>query len=174
MEHLYTMKFSPTLRAGIKLQLSSRRNEFHLQSDGPDSWMKHSGVNEALCTRASAALKWILLWPNKNHRLEIVMIQKFSARNRSSCKIFGNCRKRLMVSLCRGEESWPLVFMVLVPVNDNFRRRWLSPCGLSSKIAKRITSDLAWSFLYWFIFPLCYWNLQENGCRDRLCSQSCV
>lgn len=117
----------------LKQQLASRRNEFHLRSDVPHSWTRHSGVNEALCSRASTASKWILLWPNKNHRLEIVMIQKFSARNRGSCKIFGNCRKYLMVSQCQGEESWPLVFMVLVPMSDNFRRRWLSLCGLSSK-----------------------------------------
>lgn len=99
----------------LKLQLTGRRNGFHFKSPVPDSWTRHSAVNEALCSKASAALKWILLWPNKNHRLEIVMIQKFSARNRGSCKIFGNCRKRLMVSLCQGEESWPFLFMVPVP-----------------------------------------------------------
>lgn len=45
-----------------KLQLSGRRNGFHLRSDVPDSWMRHSGllrsgVNEALCGRASASLE---------------------------------------------------------------------------------------------------------------------
>lgn len=122
-------------------------------------WMKHCAAEP------QQALKWILLWPNSNHRLEILMIQKFSARTRSSCKIFGNCRKRLMVSLCEGKESWPVVFMIPVLMSDNFRRRELSPCGHYSKVAKRIISDLAWCFLH-------YQDLQENAFRARPSSQA--